>query len=562
MAENPSAWLRRLVRIRDAYGGDAAARKLALLRGLESRRLATARAVLRLHDTLCFLRAYPDDARVLEVVERLLGTFADRSDLRRHRRALADSGIAGTTIHFPFFWFTAVWLAERWPDRLHVEWDRFDHEAELSEMLALLTLYTETPALDELDHSTRDWIDLLKGPRETDATFLIRRFAAMRADGFAKEVCFERLDTPIRLDPGPGTPSRTHAKVATRRVHFQRSPLVRARPSLREAVNEKPSAIRSVPPRNARRLIDLAREAMVTRSRDLDVFMHADPADVRIVEFDGGLQFACMGAIPERRLLLESVYGFLTLKNGVPIGYVLNSSLFHSAAVAYNVFETYRGGESALVYGRVLAMIRHLFGADCFAVDPYQLGHENMEGLQSGAWWFYYKLGFRPHDRDVRRVLRGELSRMKHRPLHRSSLATLQRLTAEHVFYYTTRPRKDVLGHIPLGDIGLSIVRYIAKRFGSDRESAARTCSEEAARLLGLRSSGALSSGERLAWERWSPLIKALPGVARWPVSDRRALVQVVRAKGGRRESDFVLLFDRHRRLRKAVLDLATLEKG
>ena len=34
-------------------------------------------------------------------------------------------------------------------------------------------------------------------------------------------------------------------------------------------------------------------------------------------------------------------------------------------------------------------------------------------------------------------------------------------------------------------------------------------------------------------------------------------LARVVRAKGGRRESDFVRRFDRHRRLRQAVLELS-----
>ena len=44
--------------------------------------------------------------------------------------------------------------------------------------------------------------------------------------------------------------------------------------------------------RQGQRLIDLAREAMVTRSRDLDVFVNADPADVRLIEDGNGLWFA------------------------------------------------------------------------------------------------------------------------------------------------------------------------------------------------------------------------------------------------------------------------------
>jgi hypothetical protein len=52
-------------------------------------------------------------------------------------------------------------------------------------------------------------------------------------------------------------------------------------------------------------------------------------------------------------------------------------------------------------------------------------------------------------------------------------------------------------------------------------------------------------------------LLLLLPGVRRWSRGEQRALVDVVRAKGGRRESEFVLRFDRHPRLRQAVLRLA-----
>jgi hypothetical protein len=43
----------------------------------------------------------------------------------------------------------------------------------------------------------------------------------------------------------------------------------------------------------------------------------------------------------------------------------------------------------------------------------------------------------------------------------------------------------------------------------------------------------------------------------RWSPAERRALVRVVRAKGGRRESDFVRAFDAHAKLRHALLALA-----
>src|SRR3990172_7011442 len=121
MAITTSKTLTLREQAKPSRGPASAEAKLALLMRLEHRRLRTARAVIRLHEILCFLRAYPDNARVLAQTERMLGNFHRRFDLRRHRAALSDSGIAGTAITYRFYWSTAHWLARRWP-----EWFQFD----------------------------------------------------------------------------------------------------------------------------------------------------------------------------------------------------------------------------------------------------------------------------------------------------------------------------------------------------------------------------------------------------------------------------------------------------
>ena len=556
LPERAASLLRRLEALRDAYGADAGASKLAILETLSASRLSTSSQVLRLHECLCFLRAYPDDRRVLGQVEGMLAAFARRPDLRRHRAALADTGIAGTEIRFRFFARTAVWLARRWPERLLVDWPEFDDKERLVPFLPLLVHYGETPALDEWDMSVRAWIRRLKGRDETDAAFLIRRLASLEADAMVRERIYEDLQIPLRLTPGPETPSRTRARHASSPVVFVSEGIPRSRPRLPQDARQTPRGVREVRGDEARSLIGLARAAMIARQRDLDIFSYASPHDVRLVEWDGGLQFACFGALPERRLLLESVYGFLTLVNGVPVGYVLASALFGSSEIAYNVFDTYRGGESAKIYGRVMATVRHLFRSDAFTVFPYQLGQDNREAIDSGAWWFYQKIGFVPQNAEALRLMRSELARMKRNPRHRSSAATLRALADHNVYYFLSRARWDVIGADYFPDVGLKITDYMAGRFGSDREKATRVCSKEAARALGLRSLAGFSPGERTAWDRWAPLVLILPGLDRWSHAGRRALVAIVRAKGGRRESDFVTLFDRHRPLRRAILRL------
>jgi hypothetical protein len=549
--------LRVLEQARTERGTPAAVRRLAALGVLSRARLATAGQVRRLHEALCFLRAYPDDEPVLTRTASLLQRFARRPDLRRHRAALEDTGIAGTRTRFPFYAGTARWLAARWGDRLRVDWKTFEKRGDLERVLPLVTLWAETPALDELDFGARGWVKRLKGPRETDGAFLVRRLGTVGRGTFEKEAAWESLELPLVLESGPHTPARTNACLRTAPVVFQSTPLDRSRPVVRREIARPPLSIEAVPRREAGRFLDLAREAMVARQRDLDAFQWGDPRDVRLLTYGDGLAFAAIGVVPERRLLLESVYGFLTLKNGVPIGYVLTSALFSSSEIAYNVFETFRGGESGLVYGKVLSMTRALFGSDVFTIFPYQLGgYGNAEALASGAWWFYRKLGFVPRAPRVVALMQEEERRMAADPGHRTALADLRVLASENLYWFGGKARNDAIGLVELPNVGLRVIDAVAARFGSDRERAEAVLAEEAARLLGARP-GEWTAPERLAFRRWAPLVSILPGVKGWRSSEKRALTAVIRAKGGRRESDFVRLFDAHRKLRRAVSALA-----
>ena len=107
MAEKASTLLNRLEQLKYSYGGGAAAAKLELLGKLERRRLRSADELSRLHECLCFWRAYPDDRQLLRCVENMLAGFDQRADLQRRRARLQDSGIAGTGSCIPY-WPSAI----------------------------------------------------------------------------------------------------------------------------------------------------------------------------------------------------------------------------------------------------------------------------------------------------------------------------------------------------------------------------------------------------------------------------------------------------------------------
>ncbi|KPJ81956.1 MAG: hypothetical protein AMJ58_03145 [Gammaproteobacteria bacterium SG8_30] len=536
--------LSRLERFKTGYGDGASNAKLELLRRLDRASLRSARQVLRLHEVLCFLRAYPDDRRVLAQVGRMLERFHERPDLVRHRRQLADTGIVGTAIRYRFFWSTALWLATRWPDLLSLEHDDEEANAALDKALPLVLPPVVAEWFNAGSLPALPAMDRLRG-RRTDAAYLVGHLAGMPGNGLTREAFADAIDAPFVLKPGRDTPSRTRALLPFAPRAFQAGPLRRTRPDLRAAAATRPRAVRVLSSRDGARLIELARCAMVTRSRDLMAFEYGNPGDVRLVDDGDGLAFGFCGVIPERRFTLPALYGYLTVRNGVPTGYGQVEVIGPFAAISFNVFETFRGAEAAHVFGRLVSATHHVFGATSFSVDPYQLGHENEDGIDSGAWWFYYKLGFRPRATAALRIMRRETARMRVRLSHRSSTRALRALAEHHVFFDLDRsaPR----GLAPLQQALERGVDWLAARGGG--ADAVAAAERRALEVTGLKSLSGFTRDERAAWRRWAPLIVSIPGISRWSAGERQQLADIARAKGGRREIDFLVRYAAHSRL-------------
>ena len=559
MAQSAPSVLTALEAVREQFDQHSECHKAELLDVLAEVRFRSASELLRFHELLCFMRAYPDGPAVLQRVDTLLDGFDLRSDIKKLAKDLVNTGISGTRIDYEFYWVTAEWLCRYWPEALQVRWDEpFANGHKLHGLLRSLLPYAETILLDEAGFTPRDWIELVKGADETDAAFLVQRFEKMQCRDETRETVFEDLDIPMSVIPGPDTPSRTKARYAASPIVWQKMPRSNKRPVLRSEIRKPPKKVTAVSRQEGVRLINLARQSMVTREREVDAFANASADDVFIVDCEQGLQFIGMGPRPERRHILESVHIFLILKNGMPIGYVQPCSLFGSAEVNFNVFESFRGADAGWLYGRALATIHHLTKADCFVLDPYQVGgHGNIEGLKTGAWWFYYKMGFRPRDPEIRRLGLAEARKVKANRRYRTPIPVLRQLGEAEMYLYLGKKRDDVLSVFPLDTLGLHITRMLAERFGADREKAVATCVKEAKKLLGVATLRNLTRPERQAWERWSPLLVALPGVVRWSKRDKRAAASLITAKGSRRELAYLYQLDAHRRLRQAIGELA-----
>lgn len=541
--------LRRLEALRGEFGTGHGTRKRLLLIGLARGRLGTAGSVLRLHELLCFMRAFPDDRAVLAQVNRMLAGFAQRADLQRHRQALADTGIAGTRLGYRYYWPTARRLAARWPAQLAIDWDALDEPVKLAGALPLLVTPVEAAWLRSRNPAPRATLARLAGKRCASGTFLVRRVEAYAGDDASREAFFDALDTPFVLQPGADTPSRTLARHPRSPVAFVRQPLRRDRPDLRAELQRPPQSISRTRPAEGAQLIELAFGALVTRARDIDGIAYGNPEDVWVIDDGDGLQWAFIGIVPARRQLLRASHGFLTLRSGVPIGYGQFDTLFRSADVSFNSFDTFRGASTAWIFVRLLAVARALLGARAFTLDGYQLGHHNDEAIASGAWWFYYKLGFRPRDATIQQLAASELRRMAADPGYRSPPATLRRLAAGTLYFESEGVRAPLWPR--LADIGATAADQLAAQGGADREAAVAACVKLTMKRLGVATAAGHAgrkSDIATAWQRWAPAVAQLP-LAGWSARERHALAAIIAAKGGRSERDFLRLFDEHPRI-------------
>ena len=536
--------LASLERIGRRHGPGLAARKLDLLRRLATARLQTARQISRLHELLEYLDAFPDDRRVHASVRRMLHAFGGRADLRRFRQALAGSGITGTATPYRFFWPMAHWISCRWPDALAIERADPDHARAILEALPLLL---DTPRAEWLRRQAKPTIAVLDRLRPRgvgDADFLIGLVAAMPWDEASREAFFDRVDPPFLLRSGYDTPARTNARFPASEIHFGGGRSHEPRPDIRKEALRAPRRVTALSGPRATSLIRLARISMITRERDLAVFQYPNARDAFLVDDGDGLAFAMIGAAAPRRALLPATYAGLVLRNGVPLGYIQLDVLGRHAAVSFNLFPEFRKGIAAWVFARLIAATRSVFGCDEFSIEPYQLGQDNEEGIDSGAWWFYHREGFRPRPAAARRLAARELARKARRPSHRSSSRTLRALAAFHVFLSLDPARQAKL---PRTDAWLTAAVQALARFG-DADPARRQAAaiQAAARQLGI----APHAAERSGLERWAGLVLALTAHGRWTRHERRELARIVAAKCAASEREFQQRVIRHRRLR------------
>jgi len=581
MAAAPSlqVLLTQLEGCRYRFGDHDAARVVKLLKRLDAAHLPDTASLLRFHETLLFLRAFPQGPAVVRATERILNSFHKKVEALRNAGADMDafddfdtSGIAGTEMEDTLSFDVANWLVKRLPGKVEIAWENYEPGRELGNTGPRFIPLLEDDAYVEADTPWRRWLETATGKRGSDLStrtpaWLLQRFAHLPLPPNQKAELYDSLRVPLRWSLENSVITRTRNWKPVRSVYYHRESdgtglISRSQVSLADELARRPPQLKKLSRKQGGEIMDLIRQVMLVRYRELYGTTLGDPASVMHADVGRGVAIYLWNLPPDRRLPLRAYVAGLTLKNGVPINYIEAIGLCEWMEVGFNTFYTFRGGEAGWIYAQVLRCLCHRMGTTCVSVYPYQLGHDNEEAIESGAFWFYRKLGFRPGHAELQRLAESEEQKIAFannwgKTRYRTPARTLKRLASGHVFYETPGSEVGAWDTFSTRHIGLRVNRRMARDFGGD----VRRIREHSRRALEkiLRvSTSSWRPLDQASFENFALVLADMAGLRTWTREEKEDLVRIIRAKAKPDEMLCLHLTQQHGRLRRALLALGS----
>jgi hypothetical protein len=581
MAANPDRQLDKLEASRYRFGGHEAAHVVGLLDRLAGTGFTDSASLIRFHEALLFLRAFPQGPAVVRATERILRSFHKKVEALCKGGANMDafdtfefSGIAGTQMEDTLGFDVARWVIRRMPGEVEIAWGNYDPGRNLGNTAPRFIPLIEDDAYVEADTPWRRWVEMatpgnylgalrvapkIRAQTWGTVLWIIKRFDGMQ--GIGGEL-YDSLRLPLRWTLGNSTISRTQNRKPVARFFYHNkaegtSLISRREVSLAQELARHPPKLKKLSLERGEGIIELIREVMLVRYRELYGTTLGDSHSVVEAEVGRGVTIYLWNLPPDRRLPLRAYVAGLTLKNGVPINYIEAIGLCEWMEVGFNTFYTFRGGEAGWIYAQVLRCLCQHMGTTCVSVYPYQLGDENKEAIESGAFWFYRKLGFRPGRRDLLKLAEREEEKIAADKKYRTPARALKRLATGHVFYEPPGSEVGAWDRFSTRSIGLRVNQRMARDFGGDAVRMREHSKRRLERILSV-STTSWAPLERTAFENFAVVLAEIREMHAWTEEEKEGLVRIIRAKVRPDEMLYQKLTRSHGRLRRAMLKLGS----
>ena len=439
------------------------------------------------------------------------------------------------------------WLTQRFPGTVALDSSGAGYE-EIIGVFQLLLPSIEFQAATQGQHSLAGRIKQLSGlsDRRQQLTWLLDLFSQLPLAEPVKDELYNRLKVFVRWTPDPGPVTNAlHLPVQLPRTREVQPLPVNSRLVIRQKTGS-PLTLGFV---DKLLLLDAMKLSLALRCRETDPVTFADPEELALFDMGSGLHIAVVGMQKQKRLSLESYVGYMAFKNGIPVAYGGGWLWGHQCRIGISIYPEYRKAGSAWLFAQVLRLYYQYFNARHFIIRANQFGKGNHDGLRSGAFWFYYKLGFRPRDKGLRKLAGEEWKKIRAGNGYRSSLETLRLFLTSALEW---NPAGKAVPPVAAETLSREISDVINREYFGSRKMAVKD-----AKILWVKHFApgkALHSAENgIVVENWGLLINLFPDILNWNRNDRKRLAGLIDLKREGRERDYILGMQDFREFWKAV---------
>jgi hypothetical protein len=409
------------------FDQESLALKSQALRSITKNLKGKASQMEQLLHWVLFIAAHASSETEQKQAEKALTYLAANLKQQKQTKSFANTGLPFTAIQSTFSFICNQWLIKH--KGISIKGVELTNEYSLNNVLK-----HTLPAL-EVIHTTAGYTNLqlleaLGVSPQNNLNFLMEQIQKLGHLPFLADQLWDQIGLQTKLQVTNTQSSILFNRYSLGAYFFHKH--LEKKTELTTNVNMPVSPyLLNVDERS--RLANTIKQSLVLMARETDPATYMDEQSLTYFKLDRGIGIALYTMQPERQLPLESYIGYTLFKNGYPAAYGGAWVFGKRALFGINISPWFRGGESTNMIVQLLRVYHQYMEVSYIEVEPYQYGLDNPEGITTGAFWFYYRLGFRPTDKNLQKLAAAEFEKMRVNPAYRSSKRTLMQFTHSNI---------------------------------------------------------------------------------------------------------------------------------
>lgn len=544
-----------LISLKTDFSHIAMAKKKDLLKQISGTAINDAALLRKYHEYLLFLLAYPGNKDIYKLALQQLQNIKEGAERifsgysPKKQTLLNGTGIYTSELVCAYSYDIAFWLCQRFGNSIGLHSTGADAET-VSKILELFLPAMEYQEITQTRCSLPRRIQKLTGQNNNAASlrWLLESLHNKAMPLHVRNSLYDQLQVYVYWKLDHPFFNRTFLRSLPLQKIYYHKPNT-ASHDYNKYIRKKIKEPVGLSSEEKKQLLDIARAALALHNRETDPVSFGDSSTVKYFDMGNGISIALYTMLPQNRFSIESYIGYMAFVNSVPTAYGGGWLLGQRCKIGINIFPALRGGHSTLLFASILRLYHQYYHAQRFVVKPYQFGKNNPDGLRSGSFWFYYKLGFRPSDSSLLKLAKEEYAKKASVKNYRTSMAVLKKFTAsplELLLHKKTFPGYDA------GLLSKAVTKNIIHHFKGNRQQALKNFIQQLKNLVD-------STGYKLTRQQHDILTRQATWIAllfphdekteEWTKAEKKQLIRLLLSKYTQDEKEYITGLQQHKKI-------------